>query len=324
MESSAPPPVFPLPPPNSPILDSALGGILLGPLISTWIFGVYCLQLYAYWTTRFNDTWTLKSFVIFVFVLEVLHTVEMWESIYEILVKNYGNLAVLIDLPISMRLATIASEGMAVSIQIFFAWRIRTLSQNFIIPGILWGLAVVRAMFALVTTIQSVRIRPVAKFFADWSWAPLGMVAVGCVSDILIAVAMTFYLRRNKNQLKRTTEVLNKLILTAVEAGVFTTILGLALLVSMALMPDNSAWPGIFFIYAKAYSTSLMVSLNARKHLRTQLLSEEQSTFELVVSPRSMGFREGETGTTHRLDGAGDSVVKLDAIHVRRQGQTEP
>ncbi|KAH8826552.1 hypothetical protein DL96DRAFT_1711118 [Flagelloscypha sp. PMI_526] len=276
------------PPPGDPTLHSALGGLLVGLVVSVWLFGVYCLQVYAYATAGYQtrDGWWIVGLVWGIFGLEIFHTAEIVCSVYQVLVVNYGHLEVLIDLPMSMRVSTIPLDLMAISIQMFFASRIRTLSKSNLIPGVISVLALARLVFSFGTIIQSIRISPVSKFFDEWGWAPYGMVSVGCVSDITIAVSMSWYLQQSKGVLKRTTEVLNKLILIALEVGIFTMLLGIALLTTMVTMRDTSIWPGIFFVYAKSYSNSLMVSLNARQSLRGQLHVDHTQNFGLSDSTR--------------------------------------
>ncbi|KAE9399045.1 hypothetical protein BT96DRAFT_976107 [Gymnopus androsaceus JB14] len=73
-------------------LDSSLGALFIGVILSTAVYGVTCLQVYNYFMHHsFNDRWFLKLFVIVLWVVDTLHVALLATFYYGYTVTNFGD-----------------------------------------------------------------------------------------------------------------------------------------------------------------------------------------------------------------------------------------
>ncbi|KAH9851580.1 histone acetylation protein-domain-containing protein [Lenzites betulinus] len=92
------------------------------------------------------------------------------------------------------------------------------------------------------------------------------------VTDILIAIAMCYYLYRKRTGLKR------------INTGLTTSIIGTICVVTFGAMPTNFVWLGFFWIMGKCYVNSFLALLNSRDSLRDRVTGVQLNH---IGNPRS-------------------------------------
>jgi len=112
--------------------------------------------------------------------------------------------------------------------------------------------------------------------------------SVGAASDILITFALFYALWRNKRGLENLQTVLDKVAISAIETGVISGILGIAVPIAFVALEGNFTWLAIWLVNGKVFSNSLLASLNLRIVYRENLkaVNRPQSQVPLRSRPR--------------------------------------
>ncbi|KAL4243690.1 hypothetical protein ABKN59_011160 [Abortiporus biennis] len=250
-------------------LDSTLGALFVGMLCAAVMFGVTCVQAFHYYMhTGKRDLFILKASVALVMVLDVAQMAITAHMVYFYSISNYFNPAALLIIPWSPVAIVITTTVNDFVVRSVFIHRIWKLSKSVYIAVILFILncAVAVISFYLSHRVQLIgsllKLKPITWLF-DLDLASLASV------DTIIAGTLCFYLWRIKTGFQRTDSQVDILIRYSVHTGAVTSLLGIAVLITNLVMPNNLVYIGIYVNLSKFYNNALLASLNARDMLRS-------------------------------------------------------
>ncbi|KAJ7181517.1 hypothetical protein C8R43DRAFT_1116889 [Mycena crocata] len=139
---------------STPTVDVRLsyGPLLVGVFFNLILFGVLIAQQLAYFQTARKDRLWMRLLVWSVFFVETANSAFDMAIVYEPLVLHYGEVpdklpTVFITQPLCVLLVSFP-------IQMFFIWRIRTLTQTNIIPAIIFAFSLVGLGGGVWTTVM--------------------------------------------------------------------------------------------------------------------------------------------------------------------------
>lgn len=294
MDSSMPPAI-----PDHVELET--GPRLFGYLFHWGLFGILAVQVYLYYLAFPNDPLRNKVMVYTVVVLEILQAIIITRSAYHVFGVGYGNFSFFNHVELSWLDVPVITGIVAFIAEAFYAYRIRVLSQsNWIALVILFF-----AIFQLGGAFACAVILKRAILFTDLLGRSYSIAAGvwnggSAVCDVIIAVAMTYYLSIRSSEATETTRAgIRRVMRLVIETGTITAavaILNLVLLningTSYYLCPSE--------ILGKIYSNSMMVVLNSRMKIGAEAsamseTSQQSSTFKR--SRTTMNFRPGYLNT---------------------------
>ncbi|KAJ7303011.1 hypothetical protein DFH08DRAFT_58725 [Mycena albidolilacea] len=151
----------------------------------------------------------------------------------------------------------------------FFSFRIYRLSKRIYIPLLTWSLSFLFLGGTAVVFVQGLQALPFAAFEKQWGWLLNSIWAVAAANDLIIALALVFWLAQGRDESDRITPVVDKLIAWTIETGVLTSAAAILNLVCFVTMKNNYIWIAWYFVTARLYSNSFLASLNSRVVLRT-------------------------------------------------------
>ncbi|KAJ6533936.1 hypothetical protein DFH09DRAFT_1284345 [Mycena vulgaris] len=250
--------------PPDPTFDVHLlyGPLLVGVLFNMILYGVLVAQQLTYLQTSHKDPWWMSILVWGVFFVETANTALDIGMIYEPLILHYG--APPINLPTVFITQPICVMLVGFPIQLFFIWRIRTLTGQNVIPFVIFLFSLVALGGGLWTT---VRIPAVAEFrrvpilhtsATVWLIGSAG-------TDLCIAFSLAIALKRMKTGFATTDTVVDKIIRMTVQTGMLTALFSILDVVSFLTIANatvNFMWN---IPISKLYSNCLMSTLNARQ-----------------------------------------------------------
>ncbi|KAJ7090957.1 hypothetical protein C8R43DRAFT_1050199 [Mycena crocata] len=265
---SAPPP----PPPTStaPTFDVHLlfGPMLIGVFFNMVLFGVLIAQQLTYYKTSGKDPLYMKIFVWVIFFLEVANAAFDISYMYEPLILHYG--AFPDNLPTVFMTQPLCIILVGLPIQMFFIWRVRTLTGSNILPAVIFLFALTAAGGGLAT---SVRV-PAAKHFSNiphlFRSAEIWLIAES-ITDLMIAASLSIALNRSKTGFPLTDTVVDKIIRMTVQTGMITALFSILDMVSFLTVTNatlNFMWN---IPISKLYSNALLSTLNARTELNRSM-----------------------------------------------------
>jgi len=170
---------------------------------------------------------------------------------------------------------------------------------NYLVTGLIMGMAVAQFATAVVYTIRSFSLRLVQ---AD-QIKTLGSIALslGVATDIFTAASLSYFLHKMRTGYKRSDTLINRLIIYSVNTGLLTSVFSAAVLVTYNLMPANLIFIAFYFSLSKLYANSCLATLNTRRFVQGRGTDHEEATiptFLMVANtftrPRSL-YRQKET-----------------------------
>ncbi|KZS99911.1 uncharacterized protein LAESUDRAFT_765089 [Laetiporus sulphureus 93-53] len=120
------------------------------------------------------------------------------------------------------------------------------------------------------------------------------LIVGGCVQglaalcDILITGSLCYYLHSGRGMIKTTNELIDKLMLYAVNRGGLTSVVQTLFLILNVSLPGRFYWIPFHMAVGKLYVNSLLATLNVRKRLRStdiELTVPSTIAFKVVQPP---------------------------------------
>ncbi|KAJ7881865.1 hypothetical protein B0H13DRAFT_2048889 [Mycena leptocephala] len=275
-----------------PPLDSTLGALEVGGIVSTYLFGIETLQVYHYFRKYPEDSQLLKSTVAAVWIAELGHTISAWHAIYSATVTFYCQPQHLQNPPKSLEMTILFAALIYVLVQGFFANRVRVLSGRWLIPVICWALTILRITCNLAMMVIQWENPNVSTLQVKFRWLMAMALSLGVTVDIVITVSMCYWLWRiRRSNYEPTRKMVDTLLVWSVETGVATTVASVIFLVLFLSRKDLSWFP-FFLVQVKLYSNSLLFSLNGREGLRssTKVLELSSASFAQNTTGRNRGM----------------------------------
>ncbi|KAJ7447637.1 hypothetical protein FB451DRAFT_1535773 [Mycena latifolia] len=252
----------------SPSLASTLGALEIGVILAIFLFGVLTGQVYVYFSGYPGDPWGFKFIVTLVWILDLGHTIAICRLMYTITVTGYGQPELLSIPPKSLDISILLSGSIGPLEQGWFTYRLYKFTKTLFLPLICVVLSLARLGGSTALFVISLHGGTVQEYNARQMWLIEAVVIVGALVDVILVVALCFYLNFwRTGGFRRMSKLVHALMTGAIETGAITTAGALGLLITFLTMKDNLVYTAFFVIMAKLYSNSLLFSLNARDRL---------------------------------------------------------
>ncbi|KAJ7238119.1 hypothetical protein B0H12DRAFT_100259 [Mycena haematopus] len=245
-----------------PDVHLSYGPMLIGVFFNMILYGVFIAQALTYFQRcRKDDAW-LRYFVGYLFVLETLNTGFDMAIMYQPLILEYEPdyfPTVFVSEPLFVVLVS-------TPIQIFFAWRIWTITRVVWAPVVVGALAVVAFAGGIYTATKVALIKQFVHKPELHAPALVWFLA-SCAADVIITVALVLTLTHRKTGFVATDSVIDKIIRMTIQTGLVTSVFSLLDVIFFMVFPHLA----INFIFdlplSKLYSNALLSTLNAREEL---------------------------------------------------------
>ncbi|EMD35762.1 hypothetical protein CERSUDRAFT_115713 [Gelatoporia subvermispora B] len=278
----------PAAPVELPSLDPTLGALYIGVIFATWLFGIATLQSWNYYQNFPSDRWTFKSLVGFLWVADAFHIVCITHAVYWFTITQWGNVNALQFSVWSLDLSTAVTTTITSTCQLFFTMRVWILSRNWIVTALCVILCAVRFSLSLVTTWASFHVKGIAKYEAEFSWSIRAGLGTAAAADATIAIAMVYYLSRNRTGIKSTDRLISRLLTFTVETCLLTSTMTVIDVICFATL-SNDIFLALYFQIAKLYTNALLTSLNLRKTWHNQTTGVHSTGTGFRVATQSEG-----------------------------------
>ncbi|KAI9435799.1 hypothetical protein H4582DRAFT_2079434 [Lactarius indigo] len=229
-------------PPIPPHIEEFAAPMLLGALWNWTLYGVLVVQIYVYSYNFPEDRILLKSLVYSLFVVETLQTALTGADLYYWFVSGFGNMDHLSSPYLSAIDVPIIGSIVALSVQIFFMYRIWILSERSS-----WFLCLIIALCSAVAAVAAfstgVYSHVLNKFASHRTLKILSFIWLSgnALSDVLIAGSMLFHLGRLRRQGGGifSDHAISRIVRITVETNVLTATVGIVSLFTIAIFTDK-------------------------------------------------------------------------------------
>ncbi|KAJ7061580.1 hypothetical protein C8F01DRAFT_1137804 [Mycena amicta] len=264
------------PPPTGPTVDVQLiyGPLLVGVFFNMILYGVLVAQQLTYYKTSRKDPLWMRLFVWSVFVVETANTgFDMW-IMYQPLILQYGGIPD--NLPTVFITQPLCVILVGFPIQLFFIWRIRTLTQNNILPAAIFVCALVAFAGGTWTTVMVPIVQKFRNIPRLYRSAQVWLIA-SAITDLSIAASLALALRSKRTGFAPTDFIVDKIIRMSVQTGLVTALFSILDVVCFLTLQGET----VNFIWniplSKLYSNCLLSTLNARNTMRMGISTEHAS-----------------------------------------------
>ncbi|KAJ7211159.1 hypothetical protein GGX14DRAFT_449226, partial [Mycena pura] len=224
---------------------TTIGALELGVFMSCALFGLETMQSYIYFVRFAADPLRLK--------ILTGHLVCISKSLYSISVTDYGNPAQSLRLPDSLAISLLFAGAILALVQGFFALRIYRCTRAVLVPALCAALTFLRLLGFVVLSVLALRVERAVSWAAKYSWLLDSLWAVSSANDILLAVATTYTLfrQRSEPEHQRVTPLVDQILQWTVENGLLTCVTGLVVLITFATARNKYIWIATYCLTTK-------------------------------------------------------------------------
>ncbi|KAJ7214186.1 hypothetical protein C8J57DRAFT_954633, partial [Mycena rebaudengoi] len=216
-----------------------------------------------------NDRIFTKCLVYTVYTLELVQTMFMTRDAFQTFGYGFGDPAAITDLYFAWLYIPVMGGLVAFIGQSFYAYRIYILSKRWFVPVFI---VIVRLMFFFSRRPSNYarhRMKvslasSVDSFQTDAQHSPKIWLGSSALSDISIAVCMTYYLSKSDTGFRRTHALVTRLIRLTVETGSLTAVVAVINLALLFAFPTKLYFVTGGLVLPKLYANTIYVILNAR------------------------------------------------------------
>ncbi|KAJ7642077.1 hypothetical protein FB45DRAFT_1000486 [Roridomyces roridus] len=264
-----------------------------------------------------NDGLFYKSSVGLLWIFDALHAALIVYGAWFYGVSNFGNLAKLQTVDWSMKLTLTVQVAIILIVQGMYTYRLWLLSGfhhsilRYLVTAVVLGGFAIGVVLAYETwTVDSFSGLP------DIAWAVEASLGTSSIIDVLISLAMCYYLRKSKTSASgKTSPVLNsrisQMIQFTMSCGIVTALCSLACLFSFIAMPDNLIFFALTFIPTRLYATSYVAMMNARRRQVRAPGSTAGAISFSMVDTRAIGAGPGG-GAQSEMWGGNPPTMDID------------
>ncbi|KAJ7182484.1 hypothetical protein C8R43DRAFT_967306 [Mycena crocata] len=283
-------------------VDNTFGVLYDVTIISAVLYGAGCLQGWFYFRKYlWKDPLLLKLLVAAVLVCDTCQQALLSECMYIYLVKGHMDPLIFGTVVKSFITEIIFSSLIALLVQQFYSYRIYLSNDNWVLGGFVSLVSVGAFVTLTLYIVKAMKMTQIAQLI---TLKPLTIAlnSVGTAADLLISIVMVWLLQRQKAGSKKTTDMLNRLIIFSFNTGLPTSFCALACVISINAWPDTLIYIFWYLMLGRLYTNSLLVSLNSREYIRSTG-NPDHTTFNL----QSIRFQSGTDSTAPTGEGTATS-----------------
>ncbi|KAH9940477.1 uncharacterized protein BXZ73DRAFT_75566 [Epithele typhae] len=275
-------------------LTRFLGPVVISVTFNAFLYGFSVLQFMQYRSRLFTDTRLTQLLVAWTFFVDTFHTCALCWMVWTFIVDNFGNPAFVSDAPWPLA-ATPALVGItAMPIEIYFAHRIWTISQNrrlywFVIVLIaatfITSITCAALVIAQATVIGLERLLPSID-----AW--LGLQAL---TEAVISYALLHYNVKSRTGFRRAETIKNKIADLFIQTSLLTSLFT----VVQTITPSTNFHLLLGLPMGRVYTCCLLAMLNSQLQRQEE---EADGTRDTTRGRRSYEHRVEFAKAFHNAD----------------------
>ncbi|RDX57263.1 hypothetical protein OH76DRAFT_1476684 [Lentinus brumalis] len=285
--------------------DDNLGALLIGQMISTFLYGISTLQTYVYLMTFPRDRPELKLWVMLVWGLDSVNVILVCHGLYY---WGWGMVVQKTDPATATAHETLAKQSFYVSavlnlvvasvVQSFFIIRIYKLCQTrlarYTLPSIMSVLVLAHlslgaeAVVKVISTFKSTSLDSLSSLAYS---AALPYTLLALLSDVFLAGTLTLMSRGRVplSENPRVHSLVHQAVTFLVHRCILLSVAALVRLVVFTVLPWTAWFIATDFIMGKLYANSFVACLNARTMFPSSQCDSAMFTSAPDISVRSNG-----------------------------------
>ncbi|KAJ7116937.1 hypothetical protein C8R44DRAFT_879467 [Mycena epipterygia] len=279
--------------PTAPDVTLLFGPMLIGVLLNTLAYGVMLVQAYSYYHRYKSDRLWFR----YLSPQKTANWVCDVGLIYEPLIIRYATPEALTVTPLLLRADGLLTVLVSTPVQLFIAWRVRVVTNSFVLPSIIALLATISLCTAIlyIFVLAPLTSRTFSNSVPRFNGEIITWLIASAACDVFLTGSLVHSLWVRKTNIISTDSYINKVIRLTVQTGFIATAAAILDLTLFIASPHTTLNFMIDFPLSKLYTISLISTLNARawreevsKHEANVLFEKTptgQTSFNLVERP---------------------------------------
>ncbi|KAK7051464.1 hypothetical protein VNI00_004438 [Paramarasmius palmivorus] len=210
-----------------------------------------------------NDRNLVKALVYTVFFLDTTQTIIFFRDAFVIFASGFGDMNNLRAAHLSGFSVPILTGLVSILVQGFYSYQIRVISRAWILPGVIFAIALTQFIASIYEGVLIFQINNSAVLQARTLIPCTIWLAGSALCDTLIAVVMTIYLIKASSGLKGN-PLIRRLVRLVIETGSLTAAVAIVDCVLFIVVQKYPFHMIPSRCLAKLYANTLMVILNSR------------------------------------------------------------
>ncbi|KAJ4487937.1 hypothetical protein J3R30DRAFT_3432314 [Lentinula aciculospora] len=259
-------------------IAETLGAVQIGVLFSTFLFGILFMQWVAYFTSKYNDGWTIRALVYWVMILDITHVAISWEYLWMYTVDNFGNALTLYAAHWQYDSGPIFIVLTAAPTQFFLVNRTRKMlgRQHPLLANCIFGFTCVLGLTQVILglfmsgSLLALDASGTATTQGYLKYVPVSVAweSVAIATDMTVMISLVATLMYRRTGFKQSDWMVYNLVLVAIECAVPVTIFTIGHITCVIASPTTAMHQLFAWSQARLYSNTLFLNLNERSKLR--------------------------------------------------------
>ncbi|KDR74323.1 hypothetical protein GALMADRAFT_577128 [Galerina marginata CBS 339.88] len=264
--------------------DNVLGPVVLSVFINTYLSGLVGFQYVTYQNIKFKDSWSIKSIVIGLCLIDVFQVLVAIYMAWVYCVANYVNPTAMDHVALwTYTVIPLCNALSGVIAHSFLAYRLSALTKRKIFPvmvGIFTFAAFILGTFSgIYGTARQVSMNSSLSHVALYRYLVVCWLSVQTYLDVMISASLIYGLLQDGRQpIDRSNSKLSQAVDTLVQTGSFGALFSVSALVFFLLSSTTNIYVVFLLPLGRLYSNSVLSTLITRETpmplLSSQIISE--------------------------------------------------
>lgn len=260
---------------GSPSIDSTMGALFVGVIVSMACWGAGLVQLYSYSNKYTNDAWPIKLLVVVVCCLDVAHQSMALSGLYKYLITHYAVPSFLNQSLPELNGIVIINSLITLLVQAFFLSRIfRLCEKKIYIIVILGSLIVAQFTISIVYFDKTYLITTLSERNGLYGFV-IANTLTSATADIGICGTLVFLLQRSRTGFRLNERMIFRLTVFTMQTTLSTTICAICGAVAAIVRPHSLIYLAFYRVTGRLYINALLATLNTRSQRKDGVWADE-------------------------------------------------
>ncbi|KZT04339.1 uncharacterized protein LAESUDRAFT_728165 [Laetiporus sulphureus 93-53] len=251
-------------------LNPTMGATFVGLLLGAVFHGITTLQSIFYYTTYPNDKIVLKLLVALLWLLDSLSLAMIAYGLYKYLITDFLDPLALMYMDWGLATEPIVSGIIAFIVHEFLIYRIWMLNRRLVIYVVFLAVfSLLPLALAFVASLKSViGGERLWTSITGLRWVATTADTTTAALDLIIACTICWQLYKSRTGFIQTDKIIQRLTVYTINTGLLPTIVSIGGLIAYLVAPDTLAFEVFNIIVSKAYTNTLLATLNSRQSVK--------------------------------------------------------
>ncbi|KAA1470146.1 hypothetical protein DENSPDRAFT_835873 [Dentipellis sp. KUC8613] len=283
----------------APALDTnihgTLGVLLLGGTAAAALSGIVGLLTYLFFRLYPEDPYKIKALVIWLWLLDAVHTCLICSSNWRGLILHYGDPRMADFIPTTTALTILFTCLSSYTVHCFYTRMLYRLSGNRLyLAAPLIFMASFRVCLGINSTIRCILLKSWEEFIRKFTWSVTTAYSVSACIDILISCSLCYFLRqqRGRTGIAAASQLLDTITVYTLNSGTLTCVVAIMSFISWFAFKGTLIFLGTHLLIGKLYTNAFLATLIMRRFLRERYSRTINTAIRgrPVQSPRTFEF----------------------------------